>query len=96
MMADNNATGFIFDDDNLKDVMKTVEGRKFVWELLDNAQIFQLAYAGEQTHATAFNEGRKYIGTLIFAQLQEICPELYLRMVKENTGKKAPETKLED
>jgi len=45
---------------------------------------------------TAFNEGRKYIGTLIFAQLQEICPELYLRMVKENTDHKEPETKLED
>ena len=83
-MAKNDATGFIFDDDNLKSVMKTIEGRKFVWELLDNAQILQLAYAGEQTHVTAFNEGRKYIGALIFAQLQEVCPDLYLRMVKES------------
>ena len=76
-------TGFIFNDDDLKAVMCIPSGRRFVWSLLDNAQVFQTAFAGEQTHYTAFNEGKKYQGTLLFAQLQEVCPDLYLRMISE-------------
>lgn len=76
-------TGYIFDDDDLKEVMRLPYGRRLIWNLLENAQVFQTAFSGEQTHFTAFNEGKKYQGTLIFAQLQEVCPDLYLRMITE-------------
>lgn len=76
-------TGYIFNDDDLKDVMREPYGRRFIWQLLESAQVFQTAFSGEQTHFTAFSEGKKYQGTLLFAQLQEVCPELYLRMIKE-------------
>lgn len=81
----NDTTGFIFDGEALREVMSTPSGRRFVFQMLDCSQIFQLAYAGEETHATAFNEGKKYLGVLLFAQLQEECPELYVRMMKEST-----------
>lgn len=67
--------------------MSSSTGRKFVWQLLDSSQILQLSYIQGDTHQTAFNEGKKYIGVLLFAQIQEVASDLYNLMVSENSIK---------
>lgn len=83
-MDKKNDYGFLVDSENLLYLMNKVEFRKFMYQFLLHARIFQSSYDGQNSHNTAFNEGRKYIGILLYAQINEICPELVTLMNKEN------------
>jgi hypothetical protein len=69
---------------DLKDIMKTAEGRRFVWGLLSNTGIFRGSFAVGDAHATSFNEGRRSIGLKYFKDLHKVCPGNYHQMVLEN------------
>lgn len=83
---------------DLVSVMNTPEGRRFVWQLIGNAGVFQQSFVADAT-ATAFNEGRRSVGLALLARLNDEMPDLYLRAQgeqfemqrKENALRKAAE-----
>lgn len=69
-------------ESDLKAVMSTAEGRRFVWYLLDDiCQLHGGSYTGNSQ--TFFNEGRRSVGIQVMQELQRIVPERYLDMVGE-------------
>jgi hypothetical protein len=43
-------------------------------EVLAEAGVFRLSFAGESTHATAFNEGQRNVGLRLLAELERAEP----------------------
>jgi hypothetical protein len=68
---------------DLKAVMADPAGRRFVWRLLELAGIYRASFAGESTHATAFNEGQRSGGLRMLSEIFSACPGSYELMVKE-------------
>ena len=67
---------------DLKAVMRTPEGRRLVWRLLELSGVYRLSYQGNKDDAV-FNDGRRSIGLVLMADLHEHCPELYNTMAKD-------------
>lgn len=66
---------------DLRRLMDTDYGRRFVWRLLGQAGTFQLSFTGNSE--TFFNEGRRSLGTELYGQLHEHCLDQYLVMMHE-------------
>lgn len=66
---------------DMRSVMDTVEGRRFVWRLLDRAGVFRTSFTGNST--TFFNEGMRNMGLIVLADVQEACAHQYLVMMNE-------------
>lgn len=66
---------------DLRTVMATVEGRRFVWRLLDRAGVFRTSFTGNST--TFFNEGQRNMGLIVLADVHEACAEKYIEMMTE-------------
>lgn len=67
---------------DLKAVMSTPEGRRFVWRLLDLGQIFESRFRMNSLEM-AFVEGNANLATAIYADIDAECPELFLKMRNE-------------
>lgn len=67
---------------DIKAIMSAVEGRRYMWKLLDRAGIYRSSFTGNST--TFFNEGQRNLGLSVLADINESCPELYLTMLEEN------------
>lgn len=84
--------------DDMKHVMSSEQGRRFVWGLLDQAGVFRISFTGE-VNSTIFNEGNRNAGLALFNDVFGLCPDLYLQMAKEaekdreaNHGNTTPES----
>lgn len=76
---------------DLRRILSSELGRRFVMRLLDNARIYTVSFmpgASEATHLTAFNEGRRNEGLRLFALIQESCSDLWPAMIREKNGVK--------
>lgn len=69
-------------ENDLKTVLSTVEGRRFYWNLLCDCGIFKESFTGN-SH-TFYNEGKRSVGLLHLANVNDICPEAYTLMLKES------------
>jgi hypothetical protein len=67
---------------DLRKVLSLPEGRRLVWRLMAASKLFQSTYTG-QSNETFFNEGKRAIGTLIFADIQEAKLEAFQVMQRE-------------
>ena len=67
---------------DLRSVMDSVEGRRFVWRLLSQAGVFRTSFTGNST--TFFNEGMRNMGLIVLADVQEACASQYLVMMNES------------
>lgn len=67
---------------DMRTVMESVEGRRFVWRLLSQAGVFRTSFTGNST--TFFNEGMRNMGLIVMADVQEACAEKYLVMMNES------------
>lgn len=67
---------------DIKAIMTTQEGRRYMWRMLDKAGIYRSSFTGNSS--TFFNEGQRNIGLIILADINESCPDLYLTMIEEN------------
>lgn len=83
--------------DDVKKVMATESGRRFVWGLLEQAGVFQTTFRTD-TNTTMFLEGNRNAGLALFNDVFGICPDLYLKMAAEaekdreaNHGNTTPE-----
>ena len=73
------------DENDLRAVLRTPEGRRFVWGVLADSGTFQPSYTGEAA-STNFNEGKRSVGLKLFKRLLEVKPETYLQMTLERTS----------
>jgi hypothetical protein len=68
---------------DLTAVLSTPEGRRFVWDLLDDkAGTFGPSFVGEP-HATSYNEGRRSVGLGLLVRCQQYAPDLYVQALQE-------------
>lgn len=70
----------------LKKMMFDPEGRMWMWDLLTLCGIFHSSFSIDALRC-AFNEGRRDIGLRLLADINQLSPELYIRMVGENQAK---------
>lgn len=71
--------------DDLRAVMGTPEGRRFVWRLLNEAGLFSSSYTGEAISG-AFTEGKRAFAVGLMKQLQAESRDAYVLMVGEATA----------
>lgn len=73
-------------------VMGTVQGRRLMHGYLAQFGVFRTSYVpGAPDSATIFNEGQRNMALRIFADIDDACPEQYLRMMQESRADKPDE-----
>ncbi|CAI0711985.1 Uncharacterised protein [Serratia quinivorans] len=84
--------------DDVKGVMSTESGRRFIWDRLTQSGVFQTTFRTD-TNTTMFLEGNRNAGLTLFNDVFGICPDLYLKMAAEaekdreaNHGNTTPES----
>ena len=66
-------------------LMSAINGRRYCWLFLSRAGLF--AEDGDLDHARmCLKVGRRIEALTMLAIINRFCPELYVRMVQENTG----------
>lgn len=80
---------------DLQAVMNTPAGRRLLWRLIEGTSgAFGLSHAGESTHETAFNEGRRAVGLELMADVQREAPTLYVQMLAEEFDERRVDNQL--
>nr|WP_250209987.1 hypothetical protein [Morganella morganii] len=67
---------------DLKSIMSTEEGRRFMWRLLSKSNVFHSSFSPDP-YVAAFKEGCRNFGLEMFDGLHRVCPELYALMADE-------------
>ena len=62
-------------------VMATADGRRWIWWLLDRCGVFRTSFTGDAT--TYFNEGTRNVGLMVIADINALCPDLFVTMMTE-------------
>lgn len=70
------------EDDDLKQVMSTEYGRRFIWKTLSASGVFEVSFTSDP-YITSFNEGGRNKGLELFNDVMSVCPDLYLVMAEE-------------
>lgn len=68
--------------EDIKWLMAHAPGRRFIARLLAETGLFRTSFHTSGS-VMALNEGRKQVGYFVQAELLEIAPEAYLKMLKE-------------
>lgn len=66
---------------DLKKILATPEGRRFVWGLLEQAGVFRSSFTGNSQ--TFFLEGRRDLGLQLLAKVFAAKPEAFAQMQRE-------------
>lgn len=68
--------------DDLRAILATKQGRRFIWRLLGATELFSVS---KVMNASIYAlEGKREIGKLVFGDLMEAEPQAYLLMMKES------------
>lgn len=71
-------------DIDLRSVLSTPAGRRFYWRLTDGqCEVMSGSFRGEDTHETAYYEGRRSVGRELIADAQRVASGGYLLMLQE-------------
>jgi hypothetical protein len=67
---------------DLRAVLATDAGRRYVWYLLGQTGLYRTSFA---THSNqmSFNEGQRNVGLKLQAEVIEVDPSAYLKMINE-------------
>ena len=76
---------------DLRAVMLTPEGRRFVWDSIDFCGLLAPSYANDPM-ATAYNEGRRSIGLWLQTRAKTEAPDLYVTAFNEYLAEQRAET----
>lgn len=71
--------------DDIRAVMATPAGRRFIWQELDRGNIFRKCFTGNAT--THYLEGKREHTLELYQDVMASCPELFWQAQKENQGK---------
>lgn len=66
---------------DMRKIVSTAEGRRFIWDLLSEARIFHSSYTGNSD--TYFNEGKRNIGLGVLESLMRAKPDAFTQMQNE-------------
>lgn len=69
---------------DLRSVMSTASGRRFVWRVLENGSGFLDGTFTSDALALAFNAGKRAVGVALFQELQRIAPGEHRQMLDEH------------
>jgi len=68
-------------DEDLRFVMSSESGRRFLWELLGDTGLYRTTFTGNSE--TFLNEGKRQIGLMLLAQITSVAPKEYMAMIEE-------------
>jgi len=68
--------------DDIKEVLSTEAGRRFVWRMLDFCGVFKSSLADE--HMIYFNEGIRNVGLRLLEDITLVGLDAYMLILKEN------------
>lgn len=72
---------------DMRHVLKSAEGRRLLFDILDEAKIFHPSYVhGDNGYATTYNTGRQDMGRYVQNWIMEAKPEAYLQMQNEHAS----------
>lgn len=75
-------------DGDLASVLETPQGRRVIASLIEGTGTFQHSFSGSDTHATAYNEGRRSVGIRLWDWCQDRCPLQSLAMLRESLDRR--------
>ena len=73
------------EESDIKWLMSSKRGRRFLWRLLDQAGVFRLSF-NTNAMTMSFAEGNRNFGLRTLDMIHTLCPELYPTMVKEQNN----------
>lgn len=76
---------------DLRQVLQTEAGRRFVWRALGYCQVFGDGF-DESPHRTAFNAGVKNVGAFLMAEITSADEEAFFLMMRENRVRQQRQT----
>ena len=65
---------------DLQAVLKTVQGRRVLWRILQASALYQHGFVPGDACATAFHCGQKSLGLFRLAEREEAAPSAYAQM----------------
>ena len=65
---------------DLQAVLKTVQGRRLVWRILQACRVRQHSFVPGDSTATAFHCGQQSIGLFLLAEIEDAAPNAYTQM----------------
>ena len=65
---------------DLQTVLKTVQGRRLVWRILQACRVHQHSFVPGDSTATAFHCGQQSIGLFLLAEMEDAAPNAYTQM----------------
>lgn len=65
---------------DLQTVLKTAQGRRLLWRILQAARIRQHSFVPGDATATAFHCGQQSIGLFLLDEIEEASPGAYTQM----------------
>jgi hypothetical protein len=70
--------------DDVKKVISSPEGRRFLWKLMGEAGVFRSSFTGNSE--TFFNEGKRSIGLLILSEVNNANLGAFTQMQNESVN----------
>ncbi len=72
------------EDNDLKFLLSSDQGRRFIWNMLEKCGVFKSSFTGSSE--TFFLEGQRNIGLKLMSDIMRVDPDSYLKMIKSNKG----------
>lgn len=72
---------------DIEKLMEKAEGRRIVWRLLEQCNVFATTFSHEPL-TMAFNEGQRNVGLLFLSDVMEVAPKRYMVMTLEAQERK--------
>ena len=69
--------------EDVRALVATPGGRRLVWHLFGVSGLWGASFAGEATHATAYQEGRRSVARDVMELLHRVAAPSYALMVQE-------------
>lgn len=73
---------------DLKAVLKTVEGRAVLWQILCDTGLYRSSFSSD-SHVMAFNEGQRNIGLMLIDRIVTADTEAYKLMQEEANDRRS-------
>jgi hypothetical protein len=74
---------FQIEKEDLRFILSTRIGRRFVWRLLENSGVFSTSFSSDAL-LTAFKEGNRNTGLSLLTAIQDADAEKYCEMLRES------------
>lgn len=68
---------------DIRFILKSPEGRRFFWRIMDKGLAFADPFANNDTNLTNYLLGKQSVGRYFFNELINIKPDSYIQMIQE-------------